>query len=40
MAKWANRNGYSVDVLETSIDDPDGGDPNGWRDWWCVWRVN
>jgi hypothetical protein len=38
LAKWANRNGYSVEVLETGIGEPDGGDPNGWRDWWCVWR--
>lgn len=37
-AKWANRNGYSVEVLETGIGEPDGGDPGGWRDWWAVWR--
>jgi SAM-dependent methyltransferase len=40
LAKWANRNGYSVEVLETAIGEPDGGDPNGWKDWMCVWRRN
>lgn len=38
LAKWARRNGFDVEVVETGIGEPDGGDPNGWRDWWCVWR--
>lgn len=38
LAKWARRNGQDVRVLETGIGEPDGGDPGGWRDWWCVWQ--
>lgn len=40
LAKWANRNGYNVEVLETAIGEPDGGNPDGWKDWMCVWRKN
>ena len=37
-AKWAIRNGLHVEVVETFIGEPDGGDPEGWKDWVCVWR--
>lgn len=38
LAKWAIRNGYNVEVVETQIGEPDGGNPDGWKDWMCVWR--
>lgn len=38
LARWANRNGYRVEVVECFIGEPDGGQADGWRDFVCVWR--
>ncbi len=38
LAKWSRHHGIAMDVVETFIGEPDGGDPEGWKDWVCVWR--
>lgn len=38
LAKWAEFNGYSVEVLATGIGAPETDHPDEWKDWWAVWR--
>ena len=40
LARWAYRQGYPVEVVETWIGPPDEEDPARWADWVCVWRKS